>query len=447
MDQTYWQNVAVIGAAGKMGKGISLMILQEMMRAVWERNQGKEEKSCHLCLVDANHEAIYSLQTYFRPALTKYAEKNILKLREYCKDNEKLVSNSEIIQSFVNSSLDCIDFATELDDAKNASMIFEAVSEDLDIKTNALTYLKKICSPETIFFTNTSSIPISVISENCDLQNRIIGFHFYNPPTVQKLVELVLPKGVSKQLSEFSYDLAQRLGKKAVLAEDVPGFIGNGHMIREMNFANDKVKELSKQHSLTESILLYNQMTQDYLVRPMGIFQLMDFVGLDVCLQIARFMEWYLHGEFKLDLCEQMIQKGYKGGQHLDGSQKDGFFRYTQHSITGVYDWEMSSYRTLTTNWQEDLMKKLGRLPENYQSWKRLHKDPIKEDKISSYFLQLFKENTYLGTHLAKDFLINSAQISENLVKDGVAKKIEDIDVIQQQGFHHLYPPRFALIY
>ena len=130
--------------------------------------------------------------------------------------------------------------------------------------------------------------------------------------------------------------LAKRLKKIVVHSKDEAGFIGNGHMMREVVFACKKVEELSRDYSLEESIYLINRVTQDWLVRPMGIFQLMDYVGLDVCQHIGHIMRTYLKDpSLKVELIDRIVKNGVLGGQNPDGTQKNGFFSYQSTRYRG----------------------------------------------------------------------------------------------------------------
>lgn len=430
------KRVAVLGAAGKMGSGISLLLLQEM--ACCEAKQiGKVGSGIYsLTLIDSNEAGLFSLRKYLRSQMTKYAEKNINALRKYYVNNSSLVSNEEIIRAFIDGAMDCVRVDSDLVNAKNATLIFEAIIEDVDVKIDTLSALKKISNGTQYYFTNTSSIPISLLNEKCYLQNRIIGYHFYNPPAVQRVLEVVVPKGMDSQLLSIATELAKRLQKIIVQSHDVAGFIGNGFLIPEIIFACRQARNLAKIHSLplAHAIYLINQVTHDYLLRPMGIFQLIDYVGIDVCQNIAKIMQAYLPDPALHDsLIDDMISAGIKGGQHSDGTQKNGFFQYQNHAITGLYDLARKEYIPSFSN-VEGL---LGELPKQV-SWKNLQKDPERKNKILAHFENLLQSDT-LGASLAKDYLLHSRQICRNLVETKVADRLEDVDTVLKNGFFHLY--------
>ena len=135
------------------------------------------------------------------------------------------------------------------------------------------------------------------------------------PLAVQKLLEVISPTQIDPTLATIAEQLAKRLGKTVVYANDIAGFIGNGHFIRESMFACAKVHELAKDRTLPEAVYTVNKVTQEFLVRPMGLFQLMDYVGLDVCRHIGQIMGSYLPGEALQDsLIDHMVAAGILGG-------------------------------------------------------------------------------------------------------------------------------------
>ncbi len=445
MFDSYWKNVAVIGAAGKMGRGITLLILQEMARLNAQETAGKSLAGYHLHVIDADTQALDALRKYLRKQLTVYAEKNINTLRSYYASNEALVSNGDIISSFVEAAMDFVLISTDLMSAKGSKLVFEAVIEDLEVKKKVFKSLKEVCDKETVYFTNTSSIPINVINDACGLQHRLIGFHFYNPPPIQKLVELVFCNPLDLQLEALAHDVGKRLKKTLIQSKDVAGFIGNGHFIREIAFACRQVDKLQRDMSLSQAIYTVNQVTKDFLLRPMGIFQLMDYVGLDVCSHIAHTMGAYIpHESFKAPLVEKMAAEGHKGGQNFDGSQREGFFQYQQLDPVGLYDFDKKSYVTLSSLDLKIWNEKIGPLPESGLSWKSLSREKEKAPKLKAYFLKL-QESKSFGAELAKDFLNNSQNIGKQLVESSVAQQIADVDAVLENGFFHFYGPSFSV--
>lgn len=418
-----WRHVVVLGGAGKMGRGIALLLLQEMAGV----------DGTILTLLDSNAEAFEGLRRYLRTNLIKYVERQINQIRRRYAHRNDLIDNGEMIEEYVTQAMDRVRCVTSLEDCRGATQIFEAIIEDVDVKVKVLREADAMTMGKANFFTNTSSIPISLLGMKSGVGGRLIGFHFYNPPAVQRLLELIVPKGAAEGLEEMALEVAARLKKVVVRAGDVAGFIGNGHFIREVAEACAVVDELSKTMPEKDAIQYVNWITQDYLVRPMGIFQLIDYVGIDVCLHIAKVMSGSLQGvPLMAPLLKKLLADGIKGGQNAVGGQLAGFFRYEKGVPVEVYNRSKDDYAFCVAQKNEHGM------PEGFAPWKVLSKDPRCSEKLDTYFRALMQENTS-EAQLARSFLENSQKIAEGLVKDGIAKNIEDVDTVLKQGFYHLY--------
>jgi 3-hydroxyacyl-CoA dehydrogenase len=421
------ENVAVIGAAGKMGRGISLVMLQVMIRHQLET---KAQQSAQLILVDNKISNLQSLKDYLQQQMLKFAEKNINTIRVWYKQEAKLIDNKQIIDQFLRDSLKLIHSTTNLQDCQESLLIFEAIFEDLPIKNVLYAKLNNICPKNAYFLSNTSSIPIHEINNQGHLEHRIIGFHFYNPPAIQKLVEVIQMKRTPHDLEELSSELIQRLGKILVPSHDIAGFIGNGHFIREGLNAMIFAKKLALEEA--SAILYSNQIFAEVLVRPMGIFQLIDYVGLDVFKMICETMNSYLKSDFSCPIINQYLNAGICGGQFGDGSQKNGIFQYSQGKISGVYDLKQNKYLQL-----EDVA--IPEIQNLYKaSWKILSRDPLKEDKLLNHFSTIATDNPPVAIH-AQELLLSSIRIAEKLVLDGVTDNIINVDTVLKKGFFHLY--------
>jgi len=129
-----------------------------------------------------------------------------------------------------------------------------------------------------------------------------------------------------------------------VPSRDVAGFIGNGHFMRDMLHGMAEVERLGREMPFPQAVYCVNRVSQDFLVRPMAIFQLSDYVGLDVCQCILKVMDPRLPGEgLKSPLLERMLSLGVKGGQDHDGSQKDGLLSYEKGRVTGLTYFETTT--------------------------------------------------------------------------------------------------------
>ncbi|KPL03821.1 MAG: hypothetical protein AMJ90_03000 [candidate division Zixibacteria bacterium SM23_73_2] len=433
-------NVTIIGAAGKMGSGISLLLAAEMAKA---KNRPENKGSSYrLNLIDIKDEAMDGLWNYMQAQLTKIGEKSTVFLRDMYKNRENLVENFDIIPQFVSDALSVIRMGTDLNMAKNSKVIFEAVLENKDLKVDLLKKLDSLCPDDTLYLTNTSSIPINVLNDEANLGGRIIGFHFYNPPVVQRLAELISCDKTTSELKEFSNELAKRLRKVIVPANDIAGFIGNGHFLRDGLYAISEAKRLAGDFTLAGGIYVMDKVSRDLLVRPMGIFQLIDYVGVDVYQCISETVDSYIEGEdLKDDLLQKMVDKKVLGGQMADGSQKDGFLKYEKGRPAGVYDLDKSEYKMFDPDgWSGEVDRKLGEYPDGFYPWRKLLIDLKKNDKLSGFFNNLKSTDT-LGAKLALAYLKNSKEIGQKLVDSKVANSAEDVNAVLLNGFYHLYGP------
>ncbi len=319
-----------------------------------------------------------------------------------------------------------IHFDTSLSKAEGSLLIFEAIAEESNTKIELLSALKAITTPQTLFFSNTSSIPIIELDRGANLNGQIMGFHFYNPPPVQKLVELISNDKTTSEIKQVAEELGKRLNKILVPSKDVAGFIGNGHFAKEILFSCQWAKKLDR--PLSEAIYLINRVTSDFVLRPMGIFQLLDYVGTDIAKRIFNVMK------LQDPLVDQMISNSLCGGQTIDGGQKNGFFSYEKHRINGVLNLETNKYDPLP----HACDKELGELPSSHAPWKKLLKSPERTALINDYFRELQSSNT-MGAEMAKLFLTHSKSVADELVNNQVANNLKDVNTVLMQGFGHLY--------
>ncbi|MBD3347891.1 MAG: 3-hydroxyacyl-CoA dehydrogenase family protein [Candidatus Eisenbacteria bacterium] len=433
------ERVAVLGAAGKMGSGITLLLAAEMARQKIRKDCG--DRCYVLHAIDVSDEALSGLLSYLRPQLTKVAEKSIVALREAFAHRDDLVENFDIITAFVDEAMSVVRPSSKMESAADSRLIFEAIVENKGVKIEVFKKLDAIC-PDAYYLTNTSSIPIKVLDEGAGLDGRIVGYHFYNPPAVQKLLELISSERTRPELVELGKELAGRLRKKVFPANDIAGFIGNGHFMRDILHATGEVERLKGDLGETGAIYAVNRVSQDYLIRPMGIFQLIDYVGVDVCRFIMQVMTEHIEGEtLQDDLLDRMADAGVMGGQYSSGKQKDGILKYEKGRPVGIYDLDKGDYRLFEDgDWTKKVDQKLGEMPEGAASWRALLMDPKKDEKLATYFGNLAASDA-LGAELAKTYLVRSKEIGEKLVKGGVAESPDIVNGVMMNGFYHLYGP------
>ncbi len=163
-----------------------------------------------------------------------------------------------------------------LEDVKDARLVIEAVPERLDLKRETFASLDAICDPESLLATNTSSISVTAIAAATTTPERVLGMHFFNPPPLMALVEVIQGDHTSPALMEKAIELVRQLGKTPVRVKDTPGFIVN-RVARP--FYNEALRILGDGGASVEAI---DQIMKGAGGFPMGPFELMDLIGNDI---------------------------------------------------------------------------------------------------------------------------------------------------------------------
>ena len=429
-------NVSILGAAGKMGSGILLLMAKELFDL--SRQNENNNIEFRLNAIDLSEEGLQGVMKYVEKQTRRAGERKPENIRKYFTDQE--LSDEELVSSYVSGVLSLIHPTTDLSVAMESTLVFEAASENKELKVEILSEINSNNKFTPWFFTNTSSIPIQYIDENANLGGRILGFHFYNPPAIQKLVELITTNETKEEVVELAHKLAGRLRKVIVPSNDIAGFIGNGHFMRDALYGISEVERLGNEMDFVEAVFLVNTLSQKFLIRPMGIFQLCDYVGLDVVQFIMKVMDPYMKGEnLSSSLLDKMVNLGIKGGQNPDGSQKDGFLRYETGKIAGVYNIHTGSYVDVLPI-KTFVNEQLGSLPASYKPWKEILSDPEKEKVLEIIFSELKQMNT-VGSELGVKYALNSKYIGLKLVEDKVANSENDVNKVLLTGFYHAYGP------
>lgn len=432
------QHVSVLGAAGKMGSGIVLLTAIEMADlSLKPENKGRRFV---LNAIDLSDDGLAGLMDYLRAQVLKIAEKKTVWLRQMYADRPDLIENGEIIEQYIQDVLRIVRPTTAMEAAYGSGLIFEAVSENKDLKIKILNQIDRNNSRLPWYFTNTSSVPIHFIEEGAGLRGRILGFHFYNPPAVQKLVELIETPHTLPEARQFALDYAKALKKVVVPSNDFAGFIGNGHFMRDALFGINAARNLTSQMPLPQAIYVVNKISQDYLVRPMGIFQLIDYVGIDVVQFIMQVMNPFHPGEdLHSDLLDLMMSQGVRGGQFSSGAQKDGFLKYEKGAIVAVYNPDKQEYVPVDT-FQASASDWMGAMPMGFIPWKNAIKVADKDSHFKTWFARVRQSNT-LAANIAMEYGRNSDRIGRKLVHDGVACNTNDVNTVMLTGFFHAYGP------
>ena len=431
------QNVAVLGAAGKMGSGILLLTAVHMA----DLKLQNKDKTYVLYAIDVSDEALTGLIEYLRVQVRKLAEKKTGWLREMYADREELIENYDIIDEYIMDVLKVVRPVTAMEAAYNSNLVFEAVNENRALKVKLFSQIHQN-NNDVWFFTNTSSVPIHLIDEEANLAGDVIGFHFYNPPAVQRLVELIKTDTTKQEVVDFAYEYAKNLKKIIVPSNDFAGFIGNGHFMRDGLHGIKEAEKLAKEKNipLYQAIYMINKVTQEFLIRPMGIYQLMDYVGIDVMQFILNVMNPFVNDEeLQSDLLDKMMAQGVKGGQFSSGAQKDGFLKYEKGKPVAVWDIDTQAYIAINTfNKEADAL--LGSVPSSVVPWKATMRMKNKEEVFSKFYNDLKLTDT-LASEIALRYGKRSKAIGEKLVTDAVAHNADDVNTVMLTGFFHAYGP------
>ncbi len=229
------------------------------------------------------------------------------------------VAKGKITEELVTAALARITTTTELAGFAGSDAVIEAATENEAIKKEIFAKVLPHLKAEAILLTNTSSISITRLASTTDRPEKFMGMHFMNPVPVMQLVELI--KGIATDQPTFDsvLDLANRLGKQPVVAEDFPGFIVNRILIPMINEAVYTLEEgVGSITSIDTALKLGAN-------HPMGPFELADFIGLDTCLAIMRVLYEGL-SDSKYRPCPLLVK--YVEAGWLGRKTKKGFYNY-----------------------------------------------------------------------------------------------------------------------
>ena len=222
---------------------------------------------------------------------------------------QKSVEKEKITEEEKSRALQSIRCVTKLDDLRDCDIIIEAATEKWDIKEGIFKNLDRICKPETILASNTSSISINQIAGATARPTQVIGMHFMNPVPIMVLVEVIRGSRTSDQTYSDVMMLSKTLGKVPLGCNDSPGFVSNRILLPMINEA---VYTLAEGVASIESIDGIMKLGMNH---PMGPLTLADFIGLDTCLYILN----VIHSGMKQDkyrpcpLLEAYVQAGFLG--------------------------------------------------------------------------------------------------------------------------------------
>ena len=224
-------------------------------------------------------------------------------------DLDRQVKKGKMSEADKTTLLSKVSLSTSLDDAIAADFVVEAAFENFEVKRGIFQKLDKVCRPEVIFATNTSSLSITKLAAAVSRPDKFIGMHFFSPVPVMALVEVIRSLKTSEDTVAVTEAIVRKMGKESVRVKDVPGFL--------VNRINSALRA-EAYNCLAEGVAAIEDIDKALklaLRHPMGPFEVADFVGLDVGLAVARSLhEGYKDVKWRPSMVlEQLVVSGDLG--------------------------------------------------------------------------------------------------------------------------------------
>lgn len=229
------------------------------------------------------------------------------------------IAKNKITAADKTAALQRIAPALERGKLAGCDFVVEAATEKFEIKAEIFRDLDRICRPEAVLASNTSSISITKLAALTQRPERVIGMHFFNPVPVMKLVEVIRGLATGDETFQTVRDLAVKLEKTPVEVNDAPGFVSNRVLMPLLNEAMYAVMEGVATPAAVDEVF------QLGMAHPMGPLTLADFIGLDVCLDIMRVLHQGF-GDPKYRPCPLLIKMVDAGW--LGRKSGRGFYKY-----------------------------------------------------------------------------------------------------------------------
>ncbi len=272
--------------------------------------------------------AVVTARAGYRTVLCDLDEKNLVRGMDTARGFLlKSVEKGKLTDEAGQLAMANLSAATTLTGLADADVVIEAIFEDLTIKQQLWSDLDAVVAPETLFHTNTSTLPVAGIAAGSKLPNRVVGTHYCNPAPLMSLVELVRGRQTDDDAYQRTSAFIKSLDKVTVTVKDQPGFIVNRFLIP---WENNVIRALEAGLGTVESIDLA---VVKGLGHPMGPFRLLDIVGMDIHKEVAmRLYEQFRDPRFAPPpLVDRMIAAG-----DLGRKTGRGFYAYNDSQLFGV---------------------------------------------------------------------------------------------------------------
>jgi len=209
----------------------------------------------------------------------------------------------------------------------SSDVVVEAIFEDTDLKARLFNELDDVCGPETLFHTNTSTLSVTAVAAGSHNPERVVGTHYCNPAPLMSLVEIIRGQRTSADAYARTVFFVEQLGKQVVTTADTPGFLVNLFLVP---FENDCIRALESGLGTVESI---DRAVKGALRYPLGTFELLDIVGLDVhrAVSLSLFEQLRDPRFSPPPLVDRMISAGKLGRK-----AGEGFYTYKSQGVMGT---------------------------------------------------------------------------------------------------------------
>jgi 3-hydroxybutyryl-CoA dehydrogenase len=282
-------DIGVVGA-GQMGSGIALVAARSGYEVVM-------------------HDLTVERLQWGMESISHFIDKGV------AKGSMKAADKSAIVER-IQTSID-------LHSLQHVDFVIEAATENEAVKFEIFRELDRICPPQTVLSSNTSSIPIGRIAAQTHRSDRVIGMHFMNPPPMMKLVEVIRSLATSEDTFHKTCTLAESFGNVTAEARDFPGFISNRIL---MTMINEAIFTLYQGIGTRDAI---DTVMESGMNHPMGPLALADLIGLDTCLAVMETLyDGYRDPHYSpCPLLRQYVDAGWLGRK-----TGQGFYTYSAPS-------------------------------------------------------------------------------------------------------------------